>query len=146
MSRLSLLLGALLLTAVTVQSEPPRTALKSPPQIAGRGVKELVLTAPVRLGAPLGPGMPTVRVYTVRPNRFVPVSEDDWYVYYQADGALAEGSGQTGGLCVSKKYPDRVATYWGNARYLKIKVSGGYDVLSPADVKKIRVRYVDLER
>ena len=80
--------------------------------------------------------MPTVRVYTVKPNRFVPVSEDEFYVYHQTDGALAEGNGETGGLSLSKTYPDRVATYWGNARYLKIKLNGGYDVFSPVDVKK----------
>src|SRR5437870_1422548 len=73
----SLLISIVLAAAVAAaKAEPPRTALKAPPRIGGREVKDLVLTAPVNMGTPLPPGLPVVRIFTVKPNRFVPVSED----------------------------------------------------------------------
>lgn len=138
----SLLMAVLLLTGIAfADAEDPPTLLKAAPRMGGREVKELILTAPVRFGGSLGPGMPTMRTYTVKPGRFLPVSEDQWGVYYQAEGALSEGNGQAGGLCVNKTYPDRVSTYWGDAHYPKIKLVS-YDVFTPADARKIRVHYV----
>jgi hypothetical protein len=90
------------------------------------------------MGTPLPPGLPTVRIFTIKPNRFVPVSENPSDVYYQAEGAFAEGTGEPGGFRVSKIYPDKVCAYWGNGRYLKIKLSS-YDCMLPGDVRKIRV-------
>lgn len=137
----SLLISIALAAAISsAGAEPPRTALKAAPRIGGREVRELVLTAPVNMGAPLPPGLPTVRIFTIKPNRFVPVSEDPSDVYYQAEGSLAEGSGEPGGLRVSKIYPDKVCAYWGNGYYLKIKLSS-YDCMLPGDVRKIRVRF-----
>lgn len=130
---------ALLLAAARVHAQNP-TLLKTPPRIGGRAVKELVLTAPVRFGGSLGPGMPTIRNYTVKAGTFLPVSEDQWSVYYQAKGALSEGNGEPGGLRVNKTYPDRVSTYWGDAHYPKMKLTS-YDVFTPADARKIRVHY-----
>lgn len=137
----SLLTSIVLAASVaSVKAEPPRTALKALPRIDGREVRELVLTAPVNMGTPLPAGLPTVRIFTIKPNRFVPVSENPSDVYYQAEGALAEGTGEAGGLRVSKIYPDKVCAYWGNGRYLKIKLSS-YDCMLPGDVRKIRVRF-----
>lgn len=137
----SLLISIVLAAAIaSAKAEPPRTALKAPPRISGREVKELVLAAPVNMGTPLPPGLPTVRIFTVKPNRFVPVSEDPSSVYYQAEGAFAEGTGEPGGLRVSKIYPDKVCAYWGNGRYLKIKLDW-YDCMLPRDLRKIRVRF-----
>ena len=137
----SLLLFIVLAVSITsAKAEPPRTALKAPPRIGGREVKELVLTAPVNMGSPLPPGLPTVRIFTIKPGRFVPVSENPSDVYYQAEGGFAEGTGEPGGLRVSKIYPDKVCAYWGNGRYLKIKLSS-YDCMPPGDVRKIRVRF-----
>ncbi|MDQ6911412.1 MAG: hypothetical protein M3128_00870 [Verrucomicrobiota bacterium] len=131
----------LLAFTTPVNAEEPRTLLKAPPRINGREVKELILTAPVSFGGSLGRGMPIIRNYTVKPGRFVPVSENEWYVHYQAAGALSEGNGEPGGLAMDKKYPDRILTYWGDAHYPKIKLMS-YDVFSPADARKIRVHYV----
>ncbi len=104
----SLLLSILLIgVASSASADPPRGPLKTSPRIGGREVKELVLTAPVQMGEPLPPGLPTVRTYTISPNRFAPVSEDVNAVYYQADGTFAEGNHDTGGLRVSKAYPDQ---------------------------------------
>lgn len=140
MISLRLFLVALLAATASAKSETPRTLLKAPPRINGREVKELILTAPVRFGGSLGRGMPTIRNYTVKPGRFVPVSEDEWYVHYQAAGALSEGNGEPGGLAMDKKYPDRILTYWGDAHYPNIKLMS-YDVFSPADARKVRVHY-----
>ena len=143
--RYSYLSIALTAALASAKAEPPRTALKAPPRIGGREVKELVLTAPVNMGTPLPPGLPTVRIFTIKPNRFLPVSEDPSDVFYQAEGSFAEGSGEPGGLRVSKVYPDKVCAYWGNGYYLKIKLSS-YDCMLPGDVRKIRVRFVQSKR
>jgi hypothetical protein len=72
----------------------------------------------------------------------VPVSEDVSAVYYQVNGTFAEGNHETGGLRLSKTYPDQVFAYWGNARYPNIKLVC-YDQFTPADVQTIRVRFAD---
>jgi hypothetical protein len=84
--------------------------------------------------------MPTVLTFKIRPNRFVPVSEDVSDVYYQAEGALAAGRDAIGGLMVNKSYPDKVCAYFGDGRDLTIKL-GPYDCLLPGDVRKIRIRF-----
>lgn len=153
-----LLVGiVLLLITASGKAEPPRTELKTPPRINGRVVKDLLLSDSVfmgggpgadprlagRGGASKAPGGPTFPGnYMIKPNRFVPVSEDPYYVYYQADGSFREGSGQPGGLRLSKTYPDQVYAYFGDARYPKIKLSC-WQPLLPGDVRKIRVRYAD---
>lgn len=139
-SRCLLLWIGLAAIAASANAEPPRTKLKGPPTIGGREVKELVLTKPVDMGTPLAPGLPTVRVFTIKPNRFLPVSEDPHDVFYQAEGVLAAGGFEPGGLRVNKTYPDRVCAYWGDGRHLNIKLSS-YDCLLRGDVRKIRIRF-----
>jgi hypothetical protein len=133
------LTGVLLASA---KAEPPRTSLKAPPKIGAREVKELVLTAPVHIGKPLPPGLPTVPLFTIKPNRFIPVSENSWEVHYQGEGGLAAGGGQPGGLSVDKIYPDRVCAYFGDGRHLRIKLHT-QGCLLPGDVRKIRIRFVE---
>jgi hypothetical protein len=131
-----------MIALVRVQADPPRTLLKTPPRIGGREFKELVLTGSVTLdGGKLGPGGPTTPQYTIRPGRFVPVSEDESYIYCQAQGGFAEGMGQPGGLRLNKTYPDVVDGYLGNANYPKMQLHL-YLRLDPAAVRKIRVQYV----
>ena len=139
----SVFLVFILAVAVSVNAEPPRTKLKNPPQIGGRVVKELVLAKSVYMGpgGPVGHGGPTFPGdYIIRPNRFVPVSEDPDFVYYQAQGGFTEGTSGQGGLRVSKTYPDKVYAYFGDARYPNIELSS-WQTLLPGDVRKIRVHY-----
>jgi hypothetical protein len=119
--------------------------LKTPPRISGRVVKELMLATSVYMGSggPSVPGGPTMPGnYAIRANRFIPVSEDPDYVYYQANGSFAEGGSAQGGLRMSKIYPDQVFAYFGDGRYPKIKLNC-WQPLLPGDVRKIRVRYAD---
>jgi hypothetical protein len=136
-----LVFSLLMITLVSVQADPPRTLLKAPPRIGSREFKELVLTGSVTVdGGKLGPGGPTSPHYTIRPGRFVPVSEDEDYIYCQAQGGFAEGMGQPGGLRLHKTFPDVVDGYLGNANYPKMELHQ-YLRLDPAAVRKIRVQY-----
>lgn len=139
-----LIVGAIVVLAISLRAEEPRTALKAPPRIGGRVVKELSLTARVWMGGgPVAPGGPIFPGnYMIKANRFVPVSEDPNFVYYQAEGNFREGSGEPGGLRMSKTYPDQVYAYFGDGHYPKIKLSS-WQTLLPGDVRKIRVHYAD---
>jgi len=119
-----------------------RSASEFAPTLFGRQVKELVVTAEIRFGAPLPPGLPTVPTYTLRPNRFVPVREDSTAVYFQADGAaFAEGSAQPGGLCVSKASADEIYAYRGDGRYPKMYLPFVGRVQA-TDLRKVQFRFI----
>ena len=121
---------------------PARSASEFAPTLFGRQVKELVVTAEIRFGASLPPGLPTVPIYTMRPNRFVPVREDSTAVYFQADGAaFAEGSARPGGLCVSKASADEIYGYRGDGRYPKMYLPFVGRV-QPADLRKVQFRFI----
>jgi hypothetical protein len=105
-------------------------------------VRELVVTAAIRVGHPLGPGGPTVPQFTIAPGRFLPVSQDQESVYFQAVGTFAQGLSERGGLRVTKGVPRYVFVYEGDATYIKMPLDAG-DVLSPADVQKLRVVFAD---
>ncbi|HMJ06676.1 MAG TPA: hypothetical protein VK474_10510, partial [Chthoniobacterales bacterium] len=127
------------LSVVVALSQPRDTGLKSPLRVRGREVTGLIVTGPIRVGAPLPAGLPTAPVYTIRPNRFSPVREDGTGVYFQAEGAFAEGSGGLGGLCVTRTALDEIYAYRGDGRYPKIYLPF-VGQIQPADLAKIRIQ------
>lgn len=124
------------------RADSPRTKAQLPAQVGDRMVRELVVTAPIHVGHPLGPGAPTVPQFSIAPGRFLPVSQDQESVYFQAVGTFAQGSSDRGGLRVTKGVPRYVFVYQGDATYQKMPLLGG-DVLSTADIQKIRVVFAD---
>jgi hypothetical protein len=143
--RVALLSCLLALSVPVARAESGNADLKSPLIIAGREVTGLIVTGPIRVGARLPPGLPTVPVYTVRPNRLSPVRENSTGVYFQAEGAFAEGSGGLGGLCVSRTSPDEIYVYRGDGRYPRIYLPFVGRV-QPADLAKVRVQFRSEQR
>jgi hypothetical protein len=133
------------LSVVVAHAEPRGTALKSPLMVAGREVTGLIVTGPVRIGAPLPPGLPTAPLYTVRPNRFSPVREDSTGVYFQAEGAFAKEPIGPGGLLVSRTSLDQIYAYRGNGHYPKIHLPY-FGRVQPADLPKVRLLFASKRR
>lgn len=109
--------------------------------INGVEVREFVVIAPILVGEKLPPGMPTTIRYEIRPNRFIPVSEDADGIYYQGDGAFQNtvSHATLGGLYVTKKPPVRIHPYTGDASYPRMRLSHGFS-LDAADLRKVKAR------
>jgi len=120
------------------QSRSPDS--KSPLIIRRREVTGLIVTAPISVGSPLPPGLPTVTTYTVRPNRLVPVRQDSTGVYFQAESAFAETRGGPGGLFVRRAPVDEIYAYRGDGRYPKIYLPF-LGRVQPADLSKVRIQF-----
>jgi hypothetical protein len=137
----SIIISSLLSLGVNAaHAESPVADLKSPLMIRGREVTGLIVTAPITVGSALPGGLPTSPVYTVRPNRLVPVREDRTGVYFQADSAFAESGAGAGGLCVSRTSVDEIYAYRGNGRYPKIYLPF-IGRVQPADLSKVRIEF-----
>jgi hypothetical protein len=108
--------------------------------IRGREVAGLIVTGPISVGSPLPPGLPTVPIYTVRPNRLVPVREDSTGVYFQAESAFAENGGGPGGLFVSRTSVGQIYAYRGDGSYPKIYLPF-LGRVQPADLSKVRLEF-----
>jgi hypothetical protein len=108
--------------------------------IGGREVVGLIVTAPIRVGSPLPDGLPTVPIYTVRPNRLVAVREDRTGVYFQADVAFAENGAGPGGLFVSRTHLNEIYAYRGDGRHPKMYLPFLGSV-PPADLSKVRIEF-----
>jgi hypothetical protein len=126
------------ISAALAESRKPDP--KSPLMIRGREVTGLIVTAPIPVGSRLPPGLPTVPIYTVRPNRLVPVREDITGVYFQAESAFAEIGGGPGGLFVSRTPIDEIYAYRGDGRYPKIYLPF-LGRVQPGDLLKVRVQF-----
>jgi hypothetical protein len=122
----------------SLMADSPRTALKGPPKLLGREVREFVLVAPVIVGEKLPPGLPTTIRYEMRPNRFLAACEDEEGIFYQAVGPFQNvvSTSSMGGLYVTKSAPVQFYPYTGNARHLRMRVSL-QTALSAADLRKI---------
>jgi hypothetical protein len=120
----------------------PRTALKGPPMINGREMREFAVVAPVHVGEKLPPGLPTTITYDIPPNRFTPVSEDADGIYYQGAGPFQNmvATATLGGLYVTKKPPVQIFPYTGDASYPRIRLSRDFPI-NAADLRKIKVRF-----
>lgn len=132
-------LAVLFGSAASLRADLPRTLLKQKPRIMGREVKELVLTGTVPVGKVLPPGLPTTITYKMTPNRFRPVSEDAEGVFYQALGPLQEKMPMyRGGVYMSKKFPDKLIPYRGDAADVRLPV-GMWEPLHPGHAQMFRV-------
>jgi hypothetical protein len=126
-------------SAPLAAAELPRMQLTGPPQILGREVKELLLTGTVPVGTLLPPGLPTTTTYKMTPNRFRAVAEDAEGVFYEAVGPLQKHlPGYRGGVYVSKRYPDMIRPYRGDASNLRRPV-GLWEPLHPGHAQKFRI-------
>ena len=134
---------ALGIGAALAESSSPDS--KSPLIIGGREVTGLVVTAPIRFGSRMPRGLPTVPIYTIRPNRLVPVRGDSTGVYFQAESAFAESGAGPGGLCVSRIPVDEIYAYRGDGRYPKIYLPF-LGRVRPADLSKVRVQFKSEQR
>lgn len=133
-------------TAWPLQAKEPGDGSKLRPVLAGREVSELLVTAPIVVGGRLPPGLPTTRIYTLRPNRFFAVRENHHGFYFQADGtAFAEGSASVGGLFISKASLEEMYVYRGDGRYPKMYLSFVGRVQA-ADLSKVRIRFTSEQR
>ena len=137
----AIIISCLLLLGLDVTLAEPRHAeSKSPLMIRGREVAGLIVTGPISVGSPLPAGLPTVPIYTVRPNRLMPVREDDGGVYFQAESAFAENGGGPGGLFVSRASVDQIYVFRGDGRYPRIYLPF-LGRVQPADLSKVRIEF-----
>ena len=132
---LFLLLGLGVALAESHRSDP-----KSALIIRGREVAGLVVTGPITVGSSLPPGLPTVPIYTVRPNHLVPVREDGKGVYFQAESAFAENGAGPGGLFISRTAEGEIYVYRGDGRYPKIYLPF-LGRVQPVDLSKVRIEF-----
>ncbi|MEY2481614.1 MAG: hypothetical protein QOK24_142 [Verrucomicrobiota bacterium] len=134
------LLSIVLFLAISppLQADSPRVALKGPPMINGREVREFVLVAPIQVGEKLPPGLPTTVMYEMLPNRFTAACKDTDGIFYQGVGPFQNRvSGiSLGGLYVTKKAPVQFLPYTGDASILRMRVSLEAS-LSSSDLRKI---------
>ena len=128
------------------RADLPRSALKAPPQILARQVKELVLTGTIPVGKLLPPGLPTTITYKMTPNTFRPVAEDAEGVYYEAVQPLQKHMPMyRGGVYMSKTHPDKLVPYRGHASDLRLPVAMS-EPLHPGHAQKFRVVFADYRK
>jgi hypothetical protein len=122
--RYSILAVAVLLglTSQVVRADLPRTPIRTVPHLFGRDIERLVLLAPIVIDRhKRGVGLPFSAFMMVRvlPGTFIPVTEDEGGIFYQAVNGYRTIRGNRrigGGLYVSKSQPDAIWAYVGDAR------------------------------
>ena len=110
----------LTLTSQAARADPPRTQIRGTPHLFGRDMERLVLVAPIIVNRSK-PGVVYAATMMVRilPGTFIPVTEDDGGIYYQAVNGYRSIRGNRqidGGLYVSKTEPGLIWAYEGDAQ------------------------------
>ena len=125
------------LVSQVVKADLPRTPIRAVPRVFGRDIPRLVLLAPIVIDRSK-PGVVFIATLMVRvmPGTFIPVTEDEGGIYYQAvNGYLTIRGNQQrgGGLYMRKSRPGVIWAYVGDAR-MNSKVGVEKDRLPlPAD-------------
>lgn len=106
----------------TAGAEPPRAQVKGAVKIKGRTVEQLILFDSIRIEARASHRQgPELWGYVLVPGKYLPVSESVEGVFFQSARGLRllqpgfEDS-SVGGPCVSKRQPNEICPYFGNAR------------------------------
>lgn len=107
----------------TAGAEPPRTPVKGAAKIQGRTIEQLVLFDSNRIEAGASHRQGSERWgYVLIPSKYLPVSESAEGGFFQTARGLRllrPASGEDfsdGGLWVSKRHPNEICPYFGNAR------------------------------
>ena len=110
----------LTLISQVARADPPRTRIRGTPHLFGREMERLVLMAPIVVNRSK-PGVVFAATMMVRilPGTFIPVTEDERGIYYQAVNgyrSIRANRQVDGGLYVSKIQPGLIWAYEGNAQ------------------------------
>ena len=108
------------LVSQVVRADLPRTPVREIPRVFGREMSRLVLLAPIVINRSQ-PGIPFAATMMVRvlPGTFIPVTEDEGGIFYQAVNGYRTIRGNRqigGGLYVSKSRPGAIWAYVGDAQ------------------------------
>lgn len=141
------LTGLLLVVfCISLFADPVCRPINDTPKILGREIERFVLLRPIDIDR-TGPGMTRgdemLRMRCrVLPGQFIPVSEDDAWVYYQAGSGLQRIFSRTaspGGIMVSKTKPDVIFVYLGNARAAREPLERDSSKLSRIELSKLQI-------
>jgi hypothetical protein len=120
--------GALLFLAIVSAAsghDLPRTPVQGTPRILGREIPRLILLQPIYHSSSSSDWSFQWKTLlsVIPPGQFGPISEDRDGVFFQAPNGLGQPQSITaktvfypGGLYVSKKQPNAIYWYFGNAR------------------------------
>ncbi len=114
------LVGFLTVALPIARADSPRARVDDTPKLFGREVERLVLVSPIVVDrSERGVPFASTMMVRVTPGIFIPVSEDERGVFYQAVNGYRtiRGNGQVGGgLYLSKQKRGVIWVYVGDAR------------------------------
>ena len=136
----------LLALAAVAEAAPDRTPVKGTPVILGREIPRFVSVQPIRINR-FAPGLDNTDMLErlmgqMLAGQFVPVSEDDKGVYYQAArGFQTEGRSSSipAGLYVSKTRAGTITAYTGEARDQTAALLLDVQQLGHGDLVKLKI-------
>lgn len=126
-----------------------RTPLSGPVSLGGREIEQFVLLQTIHVNHPFLTRSQNGEFW-ILPGQFIPVSQDARGFYFQATSGLrpfiGNGEAVPGGLYLSKKKPDEIFRYFGNARSNR----GGMDIdsipLGAGDVRLLKVAHSETHK